>query len=97
MFSGFLAVAPSLRILNPFAPCSRGKIGLYRRLGHNACRDGDLDTMSIKISVPTFMPKRVFSADFYTFSEKALLRAKTISGLQRCFFAFLWVLDACMR
>ena len=53
--------------------------------------------MSIKISVPTFMPKRVFSADFYTFSEKALLRAKTISGLQRCFFAFLWVLDACMR
>ncbi|WP_158590967.1 hypothetical protein [Acutalibacter sp. 1XD8-33] len=53
--------------------------------------------MSIKISVPIFMSKRVFSTDFRTFLEKAPLRAKEISGLQRCFFAFLWVLDVCMR
>lgn len=53
------------------------------------CRDGDFDTMSIKVSVPTFMSKRVVSADFRTFLEKTPLWAKVISGLQRCFFAFL--------
>ena len=56
--------APKTEKMHPF--CGQG-VHLYQVLSPLPCRDGDFDTMSIKISVPTFCSKPLKTVVFRTF------------------------------